>query len=51
MIFKGVSLIVDTETSQLETDGNFDSLVKAGRDKKRKNYKKGDERGSTPIKS
>ncbi len=37
--------VVDTETSQLETDGNFDSLVKAGRDKKRKTRKKGDERG------
>ena len=37
--------VVDTETSQLETDGNSDSLVKAGRDKKRKTCKKGDERG------
>ncbi|GMY05671.1 putative pentatricopeptide repeat-containing protein At1g26500 [Fagus crenata] len=37
--------VVDTETSQLETDGNSDSLVKAGGDKKRKTRKKGDERG------
>lgn len=37
--------VVDTETSQLETDGNSDSLVKASKDKKRKTRKKGDERG------
>ncbi|KAM3695434.1 hypothetical protein ACJW31_07G131400 [Castanea mollissima] len=37
--------VVDTETSQLETDGNSDTLVKAGKDKKRKTRKKGDERG------
>lgn len=38
--------VVDTEASQLENVGISDSLVKTGRDKKRKSRKKGDERGS-----
>ncbi|XP_027356341.1 zinc finger CCCH domain-containing protein 19 [Abrus precatorius] len=37
--------VVDTEISHLEGDGNPNSYVKAGKDKKRKNRKKGDERG------
>ncbi|XP_061340557.1 zinc finger CCCH domain-containing protein 19-like isoform X1 [Gastrolobium bilobum] len=37
--------VVDTEVSQLEGDGNFDSYLKTGKDKRRKTRKKGDERG------
>nr|XP_025664188.1 zinc finger CCCH domain-containing protein 19 isoform X1 [Arachis hypogaea] len=37
--------VLDTEISHLEGDGNSDSYVKAGKDKRRKTRKKGDERG------
>ncbi|RDX66272.1 Zinc finger CCCH domain-containing protein 19, partial [Mucuna pruriens] len=37
--------VVDTEISHLEGDGNPNSYMKAGKDKRRKNRKKGDERG------
>ena len=37
--------VVDTEVSHLEGDGNPNSYMKAGKDKRRKNRKKGDERG------
>lgn len=37
--------VVDTETNNLESDGNPNSYMKAGKDKRRKNRKKGDERG------
>ncbi|XP_047152974.1 zinc finger CCCH domain-containing protein 19-like isoform X2 [Vigna umbellata] len=37
--------VVDTEVSHLEADGNPNSYTKAGKDKKRKNRKKGDDRG------
>ncbi|KAF3448967.1 hypothetical protein FNV43_RR09689 [Rhamnella rubrinervis] len=37
--------VVDTEASHLEADGNSDALSRAGKDKKRKTRKKGDERG------
>ncbi|KAF7841043.1 zinc finger CCCH domain-containing protein 19 [Senna tora] len=37
--------VVDTELNHMEGDGNTDSYVKAGKDKKRKTRKKGDERG------
>ncbi|TKY75437.1 Zinc finger CCCH domain-containing protein 19 [Spatholobus suberectus] len=37
--------VVDTEISHLEGDGNPNSYTKAGKDKRRKNRKKGDERG------
>ncbi|KAK9286642.1 hypothetical protein L1049_015042 [Liquidambar formosana] len=38
--------VVDTEASQLEADGNIDALMKAGKDRRRKTRRKGDERGS-----
>ncbi|KAJ4967244.1 hypothetical protein NE237_019093 [Protea cynaroides] len=38
--------IVDTEGSQLEADDNNDALTKAGKDKRRKTRKKGDEKES-----
>ncbi|KAI4297677.1 hypothetical protein L6164_037558 [Bauhinia variegata] len=41
--------VVDTEVSHLEGDGNSDSHLKAGKDKKRKSRKKGDERGSRNL--
>ncbi|KAJ6739154.1 ZINC FINGER CCCH DOMAIN-CONTAINING PROTEIN 19 [Salix koriyanagi] len=37
--------VVDTETSQLEADGNSDTLTKASKDKRRKSRKKGEGRG------
>ncbi|XP_020538782.2 zinc finger CCCH domain-containing protein 19 isoform X3 [Jatropha curcas] len=37
--------VVDTETNQLENDGNSDGLMKAHKDKKRKSRKKSDGRG------
>lgn len=37
--------VVDTDVSHLEGDGNADSYLKAGKDKRRKSRKKGDERG------
>ncbi|XP_061368358.1 zinc finger CCCH domain-containing protein 19-like [Gastrolobium bilobum] len=37
--------VVDTEVSHLEGDGNADSFLKAGKDRRRKTRKKGDERG------
>lgn len=37
--------VVDTEVSHLEGDGDDDTYIKAGKDKKRKGRKKGDERG------
>ncbi|CAJ1973035.1 unnamed protein product [Sphenostylis stenocarpa] len=37
--------VVDTEVSHLEGDGNPNPYMKAGKDKRRKNRKKGDERG------
>lgn len=37
--------VVDTEVSHLEGDGNVDSYLKSGKDKKRRSRKKGDERG------
>ena len=38
--------VVDSEASQLEVDGNTDTLMKVGKDRRRKARKKGDERGS-----
>jgi hypothetical protein len=37
--------VVDTDVSHLEGDGNDDTYIKAGKDKKRKGRKKGDDRG------
>jgi chromatin remodeling complex protein RSC6 len=37
--------VVDTESSQLEADGNSDALTKASKDKRRKSRKKGEGRG------
>ncbi|KAK6946323.1 GYF domain [Dillenia turbinata] len=37
--------VVDTEASQLDTDGNADALSRSGREKGRKMRRKGDERG------
>ncbi|KAJ7001338.1 zinc finger CCCH domain-containing protein 19-like [Populus alba x Populus x berolinensis] len=37
--------VVDTESSQLEADGNSDALMKASKDKRRKSRKKGEGRG------
>ncbi|KAH7517745.1 hypothetical protein FEM48_Zijuj09G0096900 [Ziziphus jujuba var. spinosa] len=37
--------VVDTEASNLEVDGNSDALSRAGKDKRRKMRKKGDEKG------
>lgn len=37
--------IVDNEANQLEAGGNFDALIKGGKDKKRKSRRKGDGRG------
>ncbi|XP_039038156.1 zinc finger CCCH domain-containing protein 19-like isoform X1 [Hibiscus syriacus] len=37
--------VVDAEANQLEADWNSDALTKTGKDKKRKNRKKGDARG------
>ncbi|KAE8672857.1 Zinc finger CCCH domain-containing protein 19 [Hibiscus syriacus] len=37
--------VVDAEANQLEADWNSDALTKTGKDKKRKNRKKGDSRG------
>ncbi|XP_019438191.1 PREDICTED: zinc finger CCCH domain-containing protein 19 isoform X2 [Lupinus angustifolius] len=37
--------VVDTDVTHLDGDGNSDSYLKAGKDKRRKTRKKGDERG------
>lgn len=37
--------VVDTEASNLEVDGHSDALSRAGKDKRRKTRKKGDDRG------
>lgn len=41
--------VVDTEASHLEVDGNSDALSRAGKDKKRKTRKKGDEKPQSNL--